>query len=85
MNDDKTRRPTPRRKLRRRSRHNASEVGFVDLPPRDAAPRLGFPTVDALWAYLRRHEAEPGRVDLGAGAYAYRRGRRAWVIRIPRT
>lgn len=71
----------PTRRLRRT--RQPRELGFTDFAPRDAAPRLGFATVDALWAYLRRHEAEPGHVDLGGGAYAYRRGKRTWIVRIP--
>lgn len=61
----------------------ARAPGFVDLSPRDAAPLLGFPTVQALWAYIRRHEETPGHVELGGGATAYRRGKRAWIVRVP--
>lgn len=74
------------RRLTTRLRHPEPDrvIGFLDLSPRDAAPRLGFPSVEALWAFLRRHEAGGGRVDLGGGAHAYRRGARAWVVRIPK-
>jgi len=74
----KSRRPRPRRR-----RPVVADTGYVMLTVHDAAPRLGFPSEDAFWAHLRRHEVDR-RVDLGGGVVAYRRGRsRRWVIRIP--
>lgn len=68
---------------RRRRRARDIPVPFVNLAPREAAEKLGFASVEALWAFLRRHQTDDGSVDLGGGAHAFRRGRRTWVIRIP--
>lgn len=77
--NETTRTAERRRKLKR----HGPQLGFVDLAPRAAAPRLGFASADALWAFLRRNQDATGKVDLGNGAYGYRRGRRSWVVRIP--
>jgi hypothetical protein len=58
------------------------EPRFVDLPPREAAPRLGL-TLQALWARLRRSEDAKRRADLGGGIVAYRLGARSWRVRFP--
>ena len=58
------------------------EPTYVDLSPTEAAPRLGFVSVSALWAFMRRNESEDGQVDLGGGVHAYRRGRRR-IVRFP--
>ena len=65
-----------------RRRMTNAETGYVDLPPRDAAERLGM-SVQALWAFLRRHEDEHGNVELGGEISAYRMGARAWRVRFP--
>ena len=56
---------------------------FVDLSPRLAADRLGFPSVEALWAFLRRNAGPASRVDFGGDVFAYRRGKRSWIVRFP--
>ena len=75
------------RRTGRRGRGNAGgggnlDITYVDMAPALAAPRLGFPSVGALWAFMRSHESEDGRVELGGGVYSYKRGRRR-IVRFP--
>lgn len=70
-----------RRRFRARRRDTA--LPFVDLQPRDVVDKLGFSSVEAMWAFLRRNQGPDGTVDLGGGVHAYKRGARTWVIRVP--
>lgn len=72
-----------KRRNKRRRRAAPTALPFRDIQPRQAASLLGFTSIEALWAYLRRNQRGDGTVDLGGGNIAFKRGARSWVIRVP--
>lgn len=63
-------------------KRNRVDLPFVYMAPREAAPVLGFSSVAALHAFLRRRKDAAGKVTFPDDIVAQQQGRR-WFVRFP--